>query len=212
MRIATASLLFLLLLGSAGCGNKSKKDQAATNTPAIVVRKDTARLKKETQPARSPIINIIDSTPPRTIVIYIKDSAATSERISQKLANIYGTKLSKVIKENKLSIAGPPMAWYKSNKAPFFFEAGIPVNKKPAKPGKNVLVKTIGGVPSVVAHFYGPYASTYVGYEVLSDWLKDRKKQRAGTPYEIYVTDPIDKDGKMLDPYKVQTDIVFPYK
>lgn len=191
------------------CGKKSKPGPA---TPAIVVRKDTAALKKEVPPARSPIINIADSTLPTITVIYIKDSAASSERISQKLAAIYGSKLAKTIKDNKLTVTGSPMAWYKNNKAPFFFEAGIPVNKKPAKPGKSVLVKTTGGSYAVVAHFYGPYSSTYVGYEVLADWLKDRKKQRAAMPYEIYVTDPIDKDGKALDPYKVQTDIVFPYK
>ncbi len=30
-------------------------------------------------------------------------------------------------------------------------------------------------------------------------------------PYEIYVGDPIDANGKPIDPYSVRTDIVFPW-
>lgn len=207
------STVFLLLICSlSACKDKKPKVDPDNPQPAIVVRKDTAALKKEVQPSRSPIINIVDSIAPKYTVIYIKDSAATSERISQKLAKAYGIKLAEVIKKNKLKVTGPPIAWYKSSKAPFYFEAGIPVDKKPAKPGKGIFVKNIGGETALIAHFYGPYSSTFVGYEVLTEWLKDRKKTRSAMPYEIYVTDPMDKDGKMLDPYKVQTDIVFPYK
>lgn len=202
---------FLLVCLLAACKDK-KKDPPKPDEPKIIVRKDTAKLKKEEQPKRSPIINVVDTIAPKYLVLYIKDSAASSERISQKLATAYGVKLPDVIKKNKIKITGPPMAWYRSSKAPFFFEAGLPIDKKPAKLPKGVLVKNIGGEPALIAHFFGPYSSTFVGYEVLTEWLKDRKKTRTATPYEVYVTDPVDKNGKMLDPYKVQTDIVFPYK
>lgn len=193
---------------------KSKKEAPAPRPgdPTIIVRKDTATLKKEKPPSRSPIINIVDTLAPKYSILYIKDTAHSSERISAKLARIYDITLAKVIADNKLTVTGPKMAWYRSNRSPFSFEAGIPVNKKPSKLPKGVLWKSVGGEPAYIAHFYGPYSSTYVGYEVLSDWLKDHKKTRAATPYEIYVTNPVGPDGKMLDPYKVQTDIVFPYK
>ena len=42
--------------------------------------------------------------------------------------------------------------------------------------------------------------------------MKDNKKIAAGAPYEIYLTDPIGKDGKPVDPYKIQTDIIFPIR
>jgi hypothetical protein len=42
--------------------------------------------------------------------------------------------------------------------------------------------------------------------------MKDNKKMAAGAPFEMYVTDPVDKNGKPVDPYKVQTDIIFPIK
>lgn len=203
----------LLLLSFVLFSCKDKKPAPPKpDEPKIIVRKDTAKLKKEEQPKRSPIINVVDTVAPKYMVLYIKDSAASSERISQKLATAYGVKLPDAMKKNKIKAAGPPMAWYRSSKAPFFFEAGIPVDKKPARLPKGIFVKNIGGEPALIAHFFGPYSSTFVGYEVLTEWLKDRKKTRSSLPYEVYVTDPMDKDGKMLDPYKVQTDIVFPYK
>ena len=104
------------------------------------------------------------------------------------------------------------MAWYKSQKAPFFFEAGIPVDKKPAKLPAGVTLKQIGVDSVIVAHFYGPYDLTGQAYTVLQDWIKDHKKKAIHPPYEIYVEDPMDKNGKLKDPYKVQTDIVFTWK
>src|SRR6478736_365216 len=90
---------------------KDKKETAPKpDEPKILVRKDTATLKKEEQPKRSPIINVADTIATKYIVLYIKDSAATSERISQKLAAAYGVKLPDVMKKNKIKVAGPPMA------------------------------------------------------------------------------------------------------
>ena len=206
-------IIFLALTIGIFVSCKEKKAATVKSTePGIVVRKDTATLKKEVQPSRPPIINIVDTVSGKYIVVFVKDTAASSQRISEKLANIYGTKLPGFISKNNLKIIGPPIAWYKSNKSPFFFEAGFPVDKKPAKLAKGILVKNIGGDSAVIAHFYGPYSSTFMAYEALTDWLKEKKKKTSGLPYEIYVTDPVGKDGKLLDPYRVQTDIVFPHK
>jgi effector-binding domain-containing protein len=206
-------LFVLLLLAGIFTACKQKKDATVKSTePAILVRKDTANLKKEVQPARPPIINIVDTVSVKYTIIYIKDTAASSQRISEKLAAIYDQKLPAFIAKNNLKVVGPPIAWYKSNKSPFLFEAGFPVDKKPAKPQKGILVKNIGGDSAVIAHFYGPYSSTFMAYEALTDWLKENKKKTAGLPYEMYVTDPVGKDGKLLDPYRVQTDIIFPHK
>ena len=141
----------------------------------------------------------------------MKDSARSSERIGLKLNNIYGKILADIIKKNKLIKTGPKMAWFKTSSEPFYFEAGIPINKAPTKLPKNVFTKNIGGDSAVVAHFYGPYELTYEGYGALKDWLKDHKKKAKGMPYEIYIGEPIDNKGKAADPYKVQTDIVFPH-
>jgi effector-binding domain-containing protein len=116
-----------------------------------------------------------------------------------------------VVKQNKLKVTGAPMAWYRTQKPPFFFEAGVPVDKKPAKLPKNILFRTIGGDSAIIAHFYGPYEQMSVAYETLNDWMKDRKKKLRSPAYEVYIGDPIDKEGNPIDPFKVQTDIVFPH-
>ena len=204
--------LVLFLVFTISC--KSKKEEVKPTVPGttFIIKKDTARPAPDGSPQRPPIVNITDTIAARYIVLYIKDSASTSGRISQKLAKIYGVTLPEFIQKNKLSISGAPMAWYKTTKAPFFFEAGLPINKKPAKLPKGIFVKNVGGEKAVIAHFFGPYSITNMGYEALADFVKDNKKKRDGIPYEIYVTEPIGKDGKAIDPYKVQTDIVYPYQ
>lgn len=206
------------LLSAAGfysCNNNDSKDpgKTAKDSANSEIKKE---VKKEPEPEaryqRPPIVNIVDTLTPKRIVIFAKDSAATFERISLKLGKIYGAKLPEYIKKNKLKTDGAPMAWYKKQKAPYFFEAGVPVNKKGAKPVSGVQVREIAAGKAVIAHFYGPFELLPVGYDAIKEWMKDNKKKAAGAPYEIYLTDPIDKDGKPVDPYKIQTDIIFPIK
>ncbi|MBL0359373.1 MAG: GyrI-like domain-containing protein [Chitinophagaceae bacterium] len=205
-------LLPVVLLALASCNNNTEEKKTApevkadTSTPA-----ETTKAARE-QTKRPPIINITDTLSEKKLVLYMKDSAATVERIGLKLATVLGFKLDAVIKKNKLSVTGRPMAWYNSTKAPFFFEAGIPVDKRPTKQPSNVYIREIGVDSVTVAHFYGNYDQLSQAYEALNDWLKNHKKTLRGKPYEIYVDDPSDKDGKMKDPYKVQTDVVFPWK
>ena len=200
--------IFLGLL--LGCGNSTDKDPAEKKEPAVILRRDTATAK-ESVTAPAPIINISDSVAPKLKMIFIKDSSSTSLGLSQKLMQIYSVKLQEVARTNKLKISGPPVAWYKTQKAPYFFEAGLPVDKKPAKMPKGVQYREMGGDSALIAHFYGPYDQTFIAYQALQDWLKDRNKKLKRASYEVYVSDPVDKAGKPVDPYKVQTDIVFPY-
>ena len=210
-----ASFLFLpVLLASCGvlisCNGKGKKEPVAPPKDTLIV--PVKRTEKADQKQRPPIINIVDTLAPKRLIIFAKDSARTYELIGMKLGKVYGTKLAETIKKNNLKMAGAPLAWYKTTKAPFFFEAGIQVNKKPGKLAKGVQVRELEAGTVVVAHFFGPYNMMSQGYDAIKDWMKFNKKSAAGAPYEIYVSDPIDKNGKPLDPYKVQTDIVFPVK
>jgi effector-binding domain-containing protein len=204
-------LLPVILCCLASCNSNTEEKKAEKE-----VKKDTATEKPVITPTvetqRPPIINITDTLSDKRLVLYMKDSAATAERISLKLPEILGFKLDAVIKKNKLHITGRPIAWYNSNKAPYFFEAGIPVDKKPAKQPSNVYTREIGVDSITVAHFYGNYNQLSMAYDALNDWMKSHKKKPNGKPYEIYIDDPTDKDGKMKDPYKVQTDVVFPWK
>lgn len=200
-----------LLLGTAACNNKApeKKTTEIVKSDSVVTR---VIKEPEVETKRGPVINIGDTVSLKRMVITIKDSAATQQRISMKLAEIYGTKLGAFIKKNNLKISGSPMAWYKGTTAPYFFEAGLPIDKKPAKLAAGIYLKQIGVDSIVVAHFYGPYNLLPQAYDALKDWLKNHKKTMKGAPYEIYVDNPMDATGKLKDPYKVQTDIVFAWK
>jgi len=205
----------LLVMLHACSGNSDKKE--TTENKKDTVAKDTVvktavEQEKRITPTKAPIINITDTVSIKQCILCMKDSAANSDRVAIKLAQIYGVKLAAIIKKNKLKVTGPPMAWYKSQKAPFFFEAGLPVDKKPAKLPAGFTIKQIGTDSIVVAHFYGPYELTPQGYTALQDWVKSHKKKIIRPSYEIYVGDPMDKNGKLIDPYKVQTDIVFTWR
>jgi effector-binding domain-containing protein len=203
----TTLLFSVLLLGS--CGDNSKKEPVQPEKGRI---KTEVKKEAETKTQRPPIVNIIDTAALKMTVIYCSDSAATFDRIALKLGKIYGTKLPEYIKKNKLKTTGAHMAWYKKQKAPFFFEAGIPVNKAGNKPVKGVHVRQMSAGKALIVHFYGPFELLPVGYDAIKEWMKENKKTQAGPSYEIYITDPIDKNGKPVDPYKIQTDIVFPIK
>ena len=194
------------------CGNGSKdSDKTPKDSTKTAIRKE-AKKEPEGNYKRPPIVNIVDTVSAKSIVIFSKDSAATFDRINLKLGKIYGVKLPEYIKKNNLKMVGPPMAWYKKQKAPYFFEAGIPVNKKGNKAFAGVQVREMGVGKVVIAHFYGPFELLPVGYDAIKEWMKDNKKTAAGPSYEVYVTDPVDKNGKPIDPYKVQTDIIFPIR
>ena len=197
-----------LLFCLASCGDEEKKPAPGP----VIYKKDTASVN--TQPKlKAPIINIIDTVTMKQSVLVVKDSAANSQLVGEKMAAIFDSILPKIIKEKKLTVTGPKMAWYRSSTKPFFFEAGFPVDKAPTgKLPKKVAVKNIPADSAVVAHFFGPYDLTYQAYEALTEWLKDRKKKRSGAAYEIYIGNMTDDKGKAVDPYRVQTDIVFPHK
>jgi len=205
------------LIGSSLCltvftACKEKKPVKKQEPEKIIYKIDTSREKELPAASRAPVINIVDTIAAREIVIYVKDSAKTSDRIGIKLEKIYRKTLPEFCKKNNITITGPRIAWFKSSSAPFYFEAGFPVNKKPAKKSKNIFVREIGGQNVLVAHFYGPYHLSYEAYVALSEQLKSLNKKQSASPYEKYITPPIDSTGKAMDPYKVLTDIVFPHK
>lgn len=206
--LLNTTLLFIALL-LVSCSEEKKKDSPKPEKGRI---KTEVKKGSETKTQRPPIINIVDTVALKMTVIYSSDSAATFDRISLKLGKIYGTKLPEYIKKNNLKTAGAPMAWYKKQKTPFFFDAGIPVNKAGSKPVKGVQIRHMNGGKALIVHFFGPFELLPLGYDAVKEWMKENKKISAGPSYEIYITDPIDKNGKPVDPYKIQTDIVFPIK
>lgn len=210
--IFSSMVLFHMSACTTGSKNEATTTTAKTDTIISPAIKNTQVPKDSSVAQKAPVINMLDTLSTKQLVICMKDSAATAERIGLKLAQIYGVKLAAIIKKNKLKLSGAPIAWYNTSKAPFYFEAGLPIDKRPAKLPKGASLKNIGVDSVIIAHFYGPYDMTGLAYAALGDWMKSHKKKMMGKPYEIYVDDPMDKDGKLKDPYKVRTDIVFTWR
>lgn len=206
-------VLFVIIMGCFVFTSCKEVDEKVKTPPPIVYKKDTATVNQQAIRPKAPVINIVDTVRPAMLVLVIKDSSATSESIGEKMRAIYSEQLMKVIDEKKLTITGPRMAWYKTSSPPFFFEAGYPINKKPTgKLPKKFAIKELKTDSAVVAHYYGPYDLTYQAYDALKEWMVDYKKKSSGSPYEIYVGSMYDEKGNPVNPYRVQTDIVFPHK
>lgn len=190
-----------------------KEQEAPKTPPPVVYKKDTATLTQEPVQRKAPVINIVDTVRPAALVLIYKDSASGSETIGTKMNTIYSETLQQVIDDKKLRITGPRIAWYKTSSPPFFFEAGYPIDKRPSgKLPKNCAVRELKPDSALIAHYYGPYEFTYQAYEALKEWMTDRKKKSSGAPYEVYIGSMYDEKGNPVDPYRVQTDIIFPHK
>lgn len=199
----------ILLFAITSCKSKEAKVEDA---PPPLLKKEVVDSTVTEKSVKGPIINLVDTLEVKRIVLCIKDSAATSAGLSEKLSVIFNTTLPTALKAGKLTQMGYPMVWYKSQKAPFFFEAGLPVDKAPAKLAKNTFIKKTTGDSVLIAHFFGPNELTSVGYDALNEALIDRKKTKASAMYEIYVNNPFDPASSKIDLYKLQTDIYLPYK
>lgn len=158
------------------------------------------------------VLNISDSFLSKQTVLYMKDSASTTDGINKKLDIIFNKSIPEIAKKSNIEITGPPMAWYLKVTPYYSIEAGFPVKSLPKNLPKQFHSKSIGGDTALVAQFYGPYSGTSVAYEALSEKMKSRKLKAGSRPYEIYVGKPYDKNGKRINPYRVETDIVFPIR
>lgn len=208
MRIIILVITFFVLSSIISC----KESKNNTTPGPVIYKKDTTALTTEQKKLKAPIINIIDTVRVPATILLVKDSALTSGAIAEKMAIIYAQTIPSLVKEKNIEITGAKMAWYKTSSSPFFFEAGFPINKAPkGKLPKHVSIKRLSADSIVIARFFGPYDLTYQAYDVLKEWLADNNKKRKSAPYEIYVGNPVDRNGKPTDPYKVRTDIIFPY-
>lgn len=210
MRIYPFFSFCALVLCSLACQQKDSSEESLRQPSSI---QHTAS-KDSVPPKKAPIVNLIDTLCPSYKVIYVQESATSEPEIGPKLAEIFNKKMPEVISKMKLEMAGPPIAWYRPGKKAhsFSFDAGWPVNKKPAQLPNKFLFRTTGTDSAIIAHYYGPYELTYFAYDAMKDRLKSMNRTSSAPAFEIYVDDPMDEHGNPKDPFKVRTDIVLPYK
>jgi effector-binding domain-containing protein len=194
-------LLTGLLAMVLSCG--TKEPQSGENGQAVTdsTQTDTASVAKE------PTMNIEEATTEKQYLMVMNDSAATSAEIGPKLGTIFG-KIGECASKCKMENSGPPVAWYNGPNAPWKFVAGMPFKTKCEHPEDGISNREIAGGKAVVVHFFGPYEMSSKAYEAAENYMKEKNLTPAENPYEVYIGDPMVEK----DPYKVQTDIVFPIK
>ncbi|MEQ1554668.1 MAG: hypothetical protein ABL929_10840 [Ferruginibacter sp.] len=189
------------------CANKNEKKLEKIDT--TIAQKETETIAK---PQKAVVINLADTIENKWTVLCFKDSSKTEEGMVAKLTAIYNTKLPEAIKANKLKIMGSPMAWHTMQKTAYFFEAGIPVDKAPTKITKGIYTKNTGTDSAYVAHFFGPTNLTKGAYQALQEKLTENHKIKSNNIYEVYIGNPFQNTTEALDAYKLQTDIILPFK
>jgi effector-binding domain-containing protein len=114
------------------------------------------------------------------------------------------------IQQSGHDYAGPPYGRYMpvdGSFAEFDVEAGFPVSGTPAPKGEVVASELPGGDVAVVEHI-GPYDAMVPAYTALTDWVEEHDSSVAGTPWEVYFSDP----GEEPDPAKWRTEIYQPFR
>jgi effector-binding domain-containing protein len=144
--------------------------------------------------------------------ITYKEQLYASVRIKtslQTIANDMSASYQKIgvfMKKNDIPIADHLFAFYHSI-APdnINIEPAVPILKA-VKPEGDILVNTMKPGTAAVAHYYGSYLRKGEAYAALENWLKENNKKMTGSPWEVYITDPMmEKDTS-----KWQTDVYYP--
>lgn len=209
--VTATGLIFIFLSVVFSCKNsKQKSKEKSNNLNARMIRKDSTIKDQVFQ--KAPIINLENSKLTKQYIIYVKDSANQSRNLNIKMKNNFEVEIPKIIKKLKLEKIGSPITWFLNEEAPFYFENGLEVSKKPPVLPKPYKLRIIEPSKAIIAHYYGPYSNTVLAYDVLNDWIKTNGKKKKHGPYEVYIDSPFDSLGNAKDPYKVQTDIIYLYQ
>jgi AraC family transcriptional regulator len=148
-------------------------------------------------------VEIKDVKPQTTLVIRktIKQVDVGKE-LGVILPKVFGYADSKQIKP----LSAPFTRYLKKTEDEFEIEAGIAVPDGSKGEGDIVVSSLPGGKAAFTIHT-GAYEKLKDTYAAMMKWLTDNKKDGAGGPWEVYVSDP--GSGK---PEDLKTEIYFPLK
>ncbi|HEX7107179.1 MAG TPA: GyrI-like domain-containing protein [Acidothermaceae bacterium] len=114
---------------------------------------------------------------------------------------------ARILASQGISLAGPPFARYDHVDGDrFIVEAGFPTTPA-VTPTDDVLAAALPAGPAAVLTYVGPYDEMKSAYEALAEWIVRNGGTPAGSPWEIYFTDPAHEP----DPQKWRTEIVMPF-
>ena len=112
------------------------------------------------------------------------------------------------LEEQGVHPAGPPFARYHAyQENQVDLEAGFPVSKPVAGAGRIAAGALPGGEVAVAWHV-GPYDTLPTTYKAVEAWSQSQNREPAGSPWEVYWTDP----GETPDTEEWRTEVIWPVK
>ena len=114
---------------------------------------------------------------------------------------------ARILASQGISLVGPPFARYVHVEDDrFIVEAGFPTTAAVAATDDVVASALPGGLAAVLT-YVGPYDEMKPAYEAVAEWIVRNGGTPAGSPWEVYFTDPAHEP----DPQKWRTEIVMPF-
>lgn len=125
--------------------------------------------------------------------------------ISEKMGEMYA-RITNFIQTRGLETTGMPYSVYdEMGENGIDLECGIPVNKA-IESELNFNTGKMESKKCAVLYYFGDYSQLEKGHTEIQQWINRHKYKLAGSPMEIYVTDP----GTEPNPDNWQTNIYYP--
>jgi len=139
--------------------------------------------------------------------ISIKEECAIN-KLSSKMMEMY-PELMDFLNENNLEIYGPPFAIYHESETEGFtlLECALPIKTK-IKGKDNINFIEILPTKTIMASHFGHYNTVKTTYSELFKHINENSLNVTGSPWEMYITDPM----KEPDQSKWETKVYFPIK
>lgn len=141
------------------------------------------------------------------LAVTMKDECDMN-KISSKMMEMY-PELMNYLKNNNTDISGSPFAIYHpcENAGQTILECGLPINMKLAGE-ENINFIEIPAGKTIMASHFGHFRSVKTTYEALQKYITENNIEIIGSPWEMYITDPM----KEPDQSKWETKVYFPIK
>lgn len=116
--------------------------------------------------------------------------------------------LADYLRQQGIHAAGPPFTiTHRYEPDAIDIEPGFPVDASAPAGGRIAPSELPGGLVAVTNH-YGPYEGIAQAYGAIQDWLRAEGREPAGSPWEVYWTDP----SAEPDTAKWRTEVYWPIR
>jgi effector-binding domain-containing protein len=137
-------------------------------------------------------------------VLFIKDTASSTEKISEILGKDYGELMQFLSKSKLLPLKF--MAWYYSTQPPWAMDVAVQTISIPEQLSGRIQSRIQKGGEVLIAHMWGPYNKVSQAYSKIESWLKENNRKAKGNPFEVYLNDP----ASVKSESEIRTDIYQP--